>query len=100
MGSPTMRTMFDEEHEAFVSVAQALTPEQWTLPSLCPEWTVRDVVEHIAFHIHAKLREFAPSGEKMTARMLGARARAVDRPPARRARVSHAAQISAQDQRV
>jgi uncharacterized protein (TIGR03083 family) len=44
--------MFDAENRAFVSLAEGLTPEQWALPSLCPEWTVRDVVLHLTYHIH------------------------------------------------
>jgi uncharacterized protein (TIGR03083 family) len=70
MAQHARRAMFAEEHEAFVALARGLTPEQWTLPSLCPAWTVREVVEHIAFHVHARLTEFVLSGEKMTARTL------------------------------
>lgn len=26
---------------------ESLTPQQWATPSLCPGWTVRDVVAHL-----------------------------------------------------
>jgi len=33
---------------SFGDTARGLTAEQWAAPSLCPEWTVRDVVVHVA----------------------------------------------------
>jgi len=59
--------MFAAEQEAFVSLIRGLTAEQWELPSLCPGWTVRDVVVHAAFHTHRGLRETFGSQEKYTA---------------------------------
>src|SRR4051812_42785679 len=54
----TLSDAFDSELAAFVDLASALTPEQWRLPSLCTDWTVRDVVVHVAFHTHrAGLKE-------------------------------------------
>jgi len=48
MGNDTVAAMFAAEQEAFVSLIRGLTPEQWELPSLCPGWTIRDVVVHAA----------------------------------------------------
>ena len=67
MGNDTVAAMFAAEQEAFVSLVRGLTPEQWKLPSLCPGWTVRDVVVHAAFHTHRGLRETFGSTEKYTA---------------------------------
>jgi uncharacterized protein (TIGR03083 family) len=55
MGNDTVG-MFAGEQEAFVSLIRGLTAEQWEIPSLCPGWTVRDVVVHAAFHSHRGLR--------------------------------------------
>ena len=35
-----------------VNLAEALTDEQWRCESLCDGWTVRDVVIHVADHVH------------------------------------------------
>jgi uncharacterized protein (TIGR03083 family) len=35
------------EREALVADLQALTDEQWATPSLCAEWSVRDVLAHM-----------------------------------------------------
>jgi uncharacterized protein (TIGR03083 family) len=36
------------ERAALADDLEALSDKQWTTPSLCPEWTVRDVVAHLA----------------------------------------------------
>jgi uncharacterized protein (TIGR03083 family) len=41
-----------EEQAEFVSLLRALVPASWSKPSLCTEWSVRDVVVHTAAHIH------------------------------------------------
>lgn len=41
-----------EEHGAFVSLVRSLPAEQWDFPSLCSGWTVRDVIIHVAGHVH------------------------------------------------
>ena len=33
--------------DLFADRLAAVTPEQWTLPTPCTEWTVRDLVEHV-----------------------------------------------------
>jgi len=58
--------MFVTEQAAFANLIRDLTPEQWELPSLCPGWTVRDVVVHTAFHTHRGLKETLGSTEKYT----------------------------------
>lgn len=35
------------ERQALVKDLEGLSPEQWTTPSLCPSWTVHDVVAHL-----------------------------------------------------
>lgn len=40
------------EHAVFVRTAEALEPEDWERPSWCRDWTVRDVVVHVAGHVH------------------------------------------------
>jgi uncharacterized protein (TIGR03083 family) len=64
--------MVDAELEAFSTLARALTPEQWKTPSLCAGWTVRDVVEHTAFHTHRGLKETLGSTEKHAPRLAAA----------------------------
>ena len=71
MGNGDVATMFQSEQDAFASLIHDLTPEQWELRSLCPEWTVRDVVVHAAFHSHrAGMKETLGSTEKYTALMV------------------------------
>jgi uncharacterized protein (TIGR03083 family) len=63
--------MFDEEFEASSALARGLTDDQWSVPSLCPGWTVRDVVVHVAYHTHRSgLKETLPNLEKTTAMMV------------------------------
>ncbi|KAA0083435.1 maleylpyruvate isomerase family mycothiol-dependent enzyme [Mycolicibacterium sp. P9-64] len=50
-----------EEREDLADFLAGLTPEQWAHPSLCAEWSVRDVAAHVV------------SFEEMTARDLTAR---------------------------
>ena len=48
-----------------------MTDDQWNVPSLCPGWTVRDVVQHLAYHTHRSgLKELLPNLEKTTAMMI------------------------------
>jgi len=46
------RAIFEAELDGLRALARGLTPEQWETPSLCTGWTVREVVVHVAFHIH------------------------------------------------
>jgi uncharacterized protein (TIGR03083 family) len=66
-----LAAMFDAEYGAFLELARTLTPEEWDTPSLCTEWSVGDVVLHLAYHTHRDgLRETAPSMEKVTAKLV------------------------------
>lgn len=67
MGKDTVGEMFTTEQDAFTGLIRELTREQWELPSLCPGWTVRDVVVHAAFHSHRGLKETFGSTTKYTA---------------------------------
>jgi uncharacterized protein (TIGR03083 family) len=40
-------TMVHRERAALADDLDGLTPEQWDAPSLCDEWTVRDLVAHM-----------------------------------------------------
>ena len=62
--------MFDEEFEASVDLANSFTDDQWTVPSLCPGWTVRDVIVHLAYHTHRSLKEGVGNLDKTTAMMV------------------------------
>ena len=57
MANASVPAMVDAELEAFSVLARRLTPEQWTTPSLCAGWTVRDIIEHTAFHTHRGLQD-------------------------------------------
>jgi uncharacterized protein (TIGR03083 family) len=71
MTTRSVEAMFDEEFEASVALASGLTDDQWTTPSLCPGWTVRDVVVHLAYHTHRSgLREGLGNLHKITAMMV------------------------------
>jgi uncharacterized protein (TIGR03083 family) len=56
------------EQADFAALLHELRPDDWDRPSLCPDWTVRDVVRHAAFHIHRQgLRQTLGSSEKWEA---------------------------------
>lgn len=42
-----VRAVIADERRAIARDLAGLTPEQWTTPSLCAGWTIRDVVAHI-----------------------------------------------------
>ncbi|MCU1389731.1 MAG: hypothetical protein JWL72_3069, partial [Ilumatobacteraceae bacterium] len=44
---PRTVTGLSEALQRFDLLVASLTPEQWAAPSLCPDWTVRDVVAHV-----------------------------------------------------
>ena len=71
MDKPGIGMLFDTEYEAAVELAQGLTSREWDLPSLCEEWSVGEVVLHIAYHTHRDgLRETLPSMDKVTAKLI------------------------------
>jgi uncharacterized protein (TIGR03083 family) len=49
-----------EEWEAIASLGVQLRPEEWSLPSECPAWTVRDLVAHMIGTERSLLGEPAP----------------------------------------
>jgi uncharacterized protein (TIGR03083 family) len=53
-----VRSWFATEQREFGALAQSLSDEQWATRSLCDEWTVRDLVVHVAWHI--KLAKVSP----------------------------------------
>jgi len=56
-GKSSLQSHFGAEQADFVSLVRGLSDEQWTTPSLCERWTVRDVVTHATWHIHRGRRE-------------------------------------------
>ena len=48
----TVAEALTSEQAALATVLHDVTPDQWTAPSLCPAWTIQEVVTHLAFHIH------------------------------------------------
>ena len=50
----TREVMNTAEQAEFVELARGLSPDQWSAPSLCSGLSVRDVVVHIAAHIHGE----------------------------------------------
>ena len=63
--------MFEEEFGACVDLANSITRDQWETPSLCPGWTVRDVIVHLAYHTHRSgLKEVLGNLDKTTAMMV------------------------------
>lgn len=48
----TVDAMVAAEHAEFCALARELTAEQWQVESLCGRWSVRDVVTHVADHLH------------------------------------------------
>ncbi|WP_091807481.1 maleylpyruvate isomerase N-terminal domain-containing protein [Prauserella marina] len=39
--------LFARQHDAFVGLLREFTAEDWTRPTVCPGWTVHDVVAHV-----------------------------------------------------
>ena len=47
-----VRSAVAQERRALVEDLELLTPEQWSRPSLCPGWSVHDVVAHLVDGAH------------------------------------------------
>lgn len=56
MDSDTIWRHIDTQRTALCDILDGLTDEQWQHPSLCGDWTVRDVAAHLTYS-HARLRE-------------------------------------------
>jgi len=52
MTAPDLAAMITAEHAEVCELAGSLTTQQWDAPSLCGGWSVRDVMIHLADHIH------------------------------------------------
>jgi uncharacterized protein (TIGR03083 family) len=48
-----LRNMVEAEQAEFAEMLRGLTPEQWSVPSLCGGWSVHDAVIHITIHAHS-----------------------------------------------
>jgi uncharacterized protein (TIGR03086 family) len=56
--------LYRRAQDGFDAVLAEVHPEQWDTPSMCPEWTVRDVAGHVIWGQH-QLRAWA-TGEDYT----------------------------------
>jgi uncharacterized protein (TIGR03083 family) len=71
MADTSTAEMLSTAHEDFVALARGLSDEQWSARSWCPNWTVQNVVEHVAFHIHREsIVDLVGSTPKRTEAML------------------------------
>ena len=57
----TIRAALEESFDALETLGTDLTPPEWETPSLCPDWTVRDVFEHLV-GIENALVSWVPDG--------------------------------------
>lgn len=48
MGASSLWPVIHAERKALIADVEQLSPEQWSTPSLCSGWSVRDVVAHLA----------------------------------------------------
>ena len=58
---PTIRTALEDSYAAIETLGAGLSTSQWETRSLCPEWTVRGVVDHVV-GIEAALASWSPDG--------------------------------------
>jgi uncharacterized protein (TIGR03083 family) len=70
MNKGAVAAMFDGEYAAFLELARGLTDEEWNRPSLCEDWTVGDVVLHVAYHTRKSVLDSFRSGSKVVVRMV------------------------------
>ena len=83
MDSDTIWRHIDTERTALADVLATLSEDDWRTPSLCAEWTVRDVAAHLALS-HATLRELVAAAARS-----GFRYNAAVRDAARRSPLGH-----------
>src|SRR5580765_8581627 len=58
--------LLDDELAATVDLVADFDQTDWERASLCTDWTVRDVVNHIAFHTHrAGARQLLANSDKL-----------------------------------
>ncbi|MEX3645197.1 maleylpyruvate isomerase N-terminal domain-containing protein, partial [Mycolicibacterium porcinum] len=42
-----VRQLFPVERQALLTMLESLQPADWARPTVCPGWTVHDIVAHI-----------------------------------------------------
>lgn len=48
LGPPIdVRPLFAEQHAAFIGLLRGLGPDEWTRPTVCPGWVVKDIAAHV-----------------------------------------------------
>ncbi|MFG2244809.1 maleylpyruvate isomerase family mycothiol-dependent enzyme [Spirillospora sp. NPDC048823] len=48
LGPPIdVRPLFAEQQAAFIGLLRGLGPDEWTRPTACPGWTVKDIAAHV-----------------------------------------------------
>ena len=50
----------DEHRVVIADILEGLAPEQWSTPSLCDDWTVRDVGAHLTIAATSSVSEVLP----------------------------------------
>src|SRR5919112_823166 len=83
MDSDTVWRHMDDERAWLADLLESLPPEGWQRPSLCEQWTVRDVGAHVTF-AHARVRDLV-----WPAVRAGFRYDAIVRDAARRSPLTH-----------
>lgn len=80
-----VRDLLRDNDARFVTVAATLTPEDWSAPSLCAEWTNHEVLAHLVVGYSCRLATFAAQISRRRsfdrANTVLARVRAADRDP-------------------
>lgn len=57
-GTMAYWTEIAQERRDIADLLEGLTPEQWETPSLCGQWTVRELTAHLVVPFHVTLRQF------------------------------------------
>ncbi|MFD6072534.1 maleylpyruvate isomerase family mycothiol-dependent enzyme, partial [Amycolatopsis lurida] len=74
-----------DERADFAAFLRTLSPEHWDAPTLCSEWTVRQVVAHVVDYDAQRFRELAGQAVRGGLRLNRMNALGVARDPGRTA---------------
>jgi uncharacterized protein (TIGR03083 family) len=48
LGPPIdVRTLFGKQHDSFTALLRELRDDEWTRPTVCPGWSVKDIAAHV-----------------------------------------------------
>ncbi len=79
----TIARLARDERADFVAFLRTLTPAQWDAPTLCSEWTVREVVAHVVDYDALGLRDLLGQALRAGLRLNRMNALGVAREPGR-----------------